>query len=132
MIFPYWDELRGREVRSHPLIPLTVHGRAGSIQLLALVDSGAEHNVLNAEFATELGIALESADPVTIFGAGEQAIPGRLSQLELQLGRYRWTAPVIFAQRPMRRPILGQIGFFAFFTVSFRYKKGEMDIRRTF
>lgn len=130
MTFPYWQELRGTEPRFHPLIPITAYGPRDSAELVALVDSGAEHNVLTADLADELGISLRRAEPVVIVGAGEHELPGRLTQIDLQLDRHRWRAPVVFAEGPMRRPILGQIGFFAFFTVTFRYHKREMDIRR--
>lgn len=54
-----------------------------------------------------------------------------LIKMELQLARHRWTAPTIFSDAGKRRAILGQIGFFAFFTVTFRYAARKIDIRRT-
>jgi hypothetical protein len=130
MIFPYREELRGAKPRFHPLVPITVHGALDSIDLLALVDSGAEHSVLTADLADVLGISLRRAEPVLIVGAGEHEVAGRLADVDLELDRYRWQAPVVFAEGPMHRPLLGQIGFFAFFTVTFRYHRREMDIRR--
>jgi hypothetical protein len=130
MILPYWEELRDDQARFLPLIPISIHGPTDSVELLALVDSGAEHSVLSIDFAKELGISLTHATRVAIVGVGEQEVPGLMTTVELQLGRYQWPAPVIFAAGHMRRPLLGQIGFFAFFTVTFRYDKREISIRR--
>jgi hypothetical protein len=87
MIFPYWEELRGTEPRYMPLIPVTVYGSRDSIELLALLDSGAEHNVMPADLARELSISLDDGEPVTIVGAGEHETPGNLIQTGLQLRR---------------------------------------------
>jgi hypothetical protein len=73
---------------------------------------------------------LDSIDLVALVGAGEHEAPGSLVQCDCQLGRRRWPAPFIFVDVPIR-PVLGQIGFFAFFNVTFRYAKREMDIRWT-
>src|SRR5262245_34023594 len=98
MIFPYWEELRGTEPRYLPLIPITVRGPRDSVELLTLLDSGAEHNVMPGDLADELGISLDNSEPVTIVGAGEHETPGRLVETSLQVGRRRWQAPVIFAE----------------------------------
>lgn len=130
MIFPYREQVRGTHTRFLPLVPLTVHGPHDSAEVLALVDSGAEHSVLTADLADEVGISLRRAEPVVIVGASEHEVPGRLTEINLQIGRHRWQAPVVFAEGPLNRPLLGQIGFFAYFTVTFRYRKREIDIRR--
>ena len=129
MIYPYWEELRDTEPRFLPLIPITVRGPADSAELIALVDSGAEHSVFSADLAEELGVSLSAADHVTIVGVGENQVPGWLAPIELRLGRHRWQAPAIFIKGNTRRCILGQIGFFAFFHVTFRYDRREMGIR---
>lgn len=130
MIFPYWEMVRHGEVRLLPLIRIRAFNEARSVQLDALVDSGAEHNVLSLELAEALGISIHNAEHVVVVGAGGNDIDGFKTPVDLQLGRHRWTAPVIFSEAGRRRGILGQIGFFAYFTVTFRYNKREMEIRR--
>lgn len=130
MTFPYWQLHRDGELRATPLIPLTVHGTTGSVDLLALVDSGAEHNVFGEEVAKRLGLDLTKGSPVTLVGVGEVDLPGRLLEVELQLGKRRWTAPAIFSSALGMRGLLGQAGFFAFFTVTFRRRQGIIEVRR--
>ena len=130
MIFPYWEDLSESVPRVLPLVPITLHGPRESVDLLALVDSGAEHNVVPSELARDLDVALDGAEAVTIVGAGEHEAPGNLVQCGCQLRRRRWLAPFIFVDVPVR-PVLGQIGFFAFFTVTFRYVKRQINTRWT-
>lgn len=130
MIFPYWETLRGNEARFLPFVNVHMHGPGGSRETSALVDSGAEHNVFGLEVAERLGISLDGASPVIVVGAGGHELDGFLTTVDLQLGPHRWTARTIFSDAGKRRGILGQIGFFAFFTVAFRYDKRELDIRR--
>jgi hypothetical protein len=130
MIFPYWELQRDYEVRLLPLVRIRTFNGDRSVQFDALVDSGAEHSVFSLEIADELGIHLGDARHVVVVGAGGHEIDGFLTRVELQLGRHRWTAPSIFSEAGSRRGILGQIGFFAFFSVTFRYDQREMDIRR--
>lgn len=131
MLFPYWEVTRGGERRWLPLIPITLWGTDGSKDVMALVDSGAEQNILSLELAEELGIDLEHSRPVTIVGAGEYETPGYLTEARLQLGEHRWTAEAIFSTAGDQRTILGQAGFFAEFSVTFRYSQGEMEIVRS-
>lgn len=132
MRFPYWQVQRGPEVRYLPLIPITVHGPTrAALDVLALVDSGAEHTVFGTALAQRLGIPFERGRRVTVVGVGDQQYPGHLVTIRLQLGRNRWSAPTIFSPALEDRAILGQVGFFAFFTVTFRYQKREVEVRRT-
>ena len=134
MVFPYWRVNRGLQTRLLPLVPLTVRGPdteppSTFLDVLALVDSGAEHNVLGGDVAQRLGYSLKDGEPATLVGIGEQEVPGRLMTIDLQLGKHRWSAPVIVATTLGRHVVLGQAGFFAYFTVTFRHHLGEMDIK---
>jgi hypothetical protein len=128
MKFPYFAEARGAETRWTPYIPVTLHGSAGSLVLDALVDSGSEQNVFSMEVAKELGVPIATERVVHLQGIGGAAT-GRLTVVEIQLGRYRWTAPAIFTDAIGNRGVLGQAGFFAFFTVIFRHARHEVEVQ---
>jgi hypothetical protein len=112
------------------MVPVRVRYADNSVQFDALVDSGAEHNIFSLEIAEEVGLSLRKARHVIVVGAGGHEIDGFLTTIELQLARNRWTAQTIFSDAGKRRAILGQIGFFAFFTVTFRYARREFEIGR--
>ena len=130
MIFPYWEELRDDEPRFLPLIPVTLHHATATTDTYALVDSGAEHSIFGFDMADELGFDLSNRQDVTIVGVGDNRTPGKATVVEYQIGQYRWTAPVIFSSAVNERPLLGQAGFFAFFTVTFRHARRDIEIRR--
>lgn len=130
MKFPYWIVQREHESRLLPMVPVTLVGPSRRVEIVALVDSGAEHSVFGADLADQLGFPHHNGTPVTVVGVGGQQTPGRLLEVALQLGPHRWNTSAIFSEAGNRRAILGQAGFFAFFTVTFRYYARTMDIRR--
>lgn len=76
--------------------------------------------------------------PVRLFGSKRQqdvvGVGGAVSRGYLivrhQLGHHQWTMPVVFSTAVDSPAILGQAGFFEFFTVTFRRRRAIMDIRR--
>lgn len=119
-------------MRTQPIIPISIHGPAGFRHVFALVDSGAEHSVLSLELLASLRLRTNDAEAVEIVGVGGKASRGYLLDVEYQLQNHRWTAAAVFSDvmeldSPM---ILGQAGFFEFFTVVFRRRRRIMDIRR--
>ncbi|HEX7446049.1 MAG TPA: retropepsin-like aspartic protease [Pirellulales bacterium] len=132
MTFPYLDLSRGGVIRAKPIIPIRFHGPQGFRQIVALVDSGAEHSVVSIELIESLGLPTKNAQAVEVIGVGGHAGRGYLLDVEHQLGNHHWNAPAIFSdvmdsQSPM---IMAQAGFFEFFTVTFKRRKLLMDIRR--
>jgi hypothetical protein len=130
MIFPYWEDQRDSETRWLPMIPVTLIGPARRVTVMALVDSGAEHSLIGTTLARRLGLDYRRGRPVILVGAGEFESDGFLTETEWQLGKSRWTSPVMVSDAGERRTILGQIGFFAEFNINFRYVDREIGIRR--
>ncbi|MBI4022004.1 MAG: retroviral-like aspartic protease [Candidatus Andersenbacteria bacterium] len=131
MRYRYQHVRRGANIRHLPLVPVTLHGRTDSVEVLALVDSGAEENVFQEQIADDLQIAVDSGQEVIITGYdGSEGRAWRV-MVDMQLGQHTWQSPVVFSSAIGRRGLLGGSGFFAFFTVTFRYRKREMEITRT-
>lgn len=130
MKFPYWIIQREHEPRLLPMVPITLAGPSRREEIVALVDSGAEQSVFGLDLADRLGFSDQDGVPVTVVGVGGQQTPGRLFDVALQIGPHRCNTSAIFSEAGNRRAILGQAGFFAFFTVTFRYYALTMDIRR--
>jgi len=129
MRYPYYHERRGSAIRFLPLVPITIHGPTASAEVNALVDSGAEDNVFRTDLARGLGLHLDRRDQVTLAGYdGTEGVAYR-SVIELQVGPHRWRATALFSDVLTRRALLGQDGFFAFFTVTFRYRDRILDVR---
>jgi hypothetical protein len=58
------------------LIPIRILHGGASLDIDALVDSGAEQTVLSLEIAEELGIDLSDAEDVIVVGAGGEELGG--------------------------------------------------------
>jgi hypothetical protein len=130
MIYPYRPQRRGNETRYLPLIPLEMHNARRHLRVRALIDSGAEQTVFSTQLADELGIEYLNNRSVMLQGIGG-IVRGYLATVDLTLGTYRWTTSAIFAESiGADSGMLGQLGFFEFFTVVFRYRGGEIDVRR--
>lgn len=130
MIFPYLEVSRGNVIRPLPIIPVRLIGPERQADVLALVDSGAEHSVMSLALLDYLGLTADDGTVVQIVGVGAKESRGLLLELEHRLGRNRWTAPAVFSDAVGSPSILGQAGFFEFFTVTFRRQRLLMDIRR--
>lgn len=130
MIYPYLDLTRRGVVRRWPVIPIRLVGPEREADALGLVDSGAEHSVVSLMLFNYLGLRTDDATVVEIVGVGGKVSRGYLMEIEHQLGRHRWNAPVVFSDAVQSPKILGQIGFFEFFTVTFKRQQLLMDIRR--
>jgi len=131
MIYRYRRQHQGREVRYVPLVSADLHHAKRHIRVRALLDSGAEHTIFSTQVAQALGIEIPWERRVMLRGISG-TIPGYLATVELQLGTSRWTTDAIFADGiAADSGLLGQLGFFQFFTVTFRYQSGQIDVRRT-
>ena len=101
MILPYHRVSRGKETRSLPLVPvMAVYDDDQSVEITALVDSGAEHNVFHTQVAEAIGLDLTSDRKVELMGFDGTSAAGHLATVELWVGKYSWVAPVIF-QTPL-------------------------------
>ena len=128
MIFPYRETRRSGEVRFEPIVKIQVlHGNK-SLDIVALVDSGAERSLMPRQVADDIGLDLSQASQVEIIGAGGHEFPGFMTVVDLQLGRHRFRAPIIFTEQGINESLLGQNGFFSHFTVTFRYARRDLVI----
>jgi len=134
VVFPYWEEVRNNEVKLLPLVPVKLSSDAvpddKTSTAMALVNSGAEHNIFSLAAADDIGLNLSDQNDVTIIGAGGKHTPGKAAVAIFELAHYRWTVPIIFSAAVNERPLLGQAGFFRFFTVTFRYERRDMEIKQ--
>ena len=128
MIVPYRERRYGGEVHHLPLITVTLESRKGAVEVNALIDSGAEHNVFNIDLADHLGLNYANGRPVELTTITGQT-SGYLLAVRYALRRHRWHAPTIFTEAADQQGLLGQQGFFENFAVTFRYYRRDMSVR---
>lgn len=116
-----------RDDYRRPIVPVTVEGLPRAPQS-CLLDSGSLHNRFGAWIATAAGIDLADADHdrVTVGGFVADAW---VSRVALTIGDVTWDAPVWFCEPwPLSFHLLGQEGFFRWFTVRFRTGRYTIDV----
>ena len=95
--------------------------------LIALVDSGSEHNLAAHWLADDLGIDLDQSDDRLLLGVGGRAVEAIFAEVDVRLYREHdgndfvsWRSEVGFLKPwdPEFYVILGQVGFYDQFTVT--------------
>ena len=117
-----------------PEVPVRVHGPNGSIDFVALVDTGADNTILPESIARDLGIPLAAGKGPAATAFGGQEIALFHADVELELlhpeSTLRWLARVYFFAKGVEDEtlILGHQGFLDYFTATFRGEEYALDL----
>ncbi len=90
------------------------------VEIIMLVDTGADYTLLPKFYAEDLGINLETdAKPYPTFGVGGSETVYVLKKMNVKLGRWEFPIPVGFLERDNIPPLLGRQDFLEDFKVVF-------------
>jgi hypothetical protein len=135
MRFPYWKEPASpsgahpdRKGILRPRIPVRLRHKANFIDLLALVDSGADDCLFPMEVAHLLSLDLDATQAHRYGGIGEGEVVGIFGNVTLEVGGSAFPLYAGFADAPSIVPILGQNGFFSLFEVRFNLSKERLEL----
>jgi len=114
-----------------PIIPIKISRLDTTIQYLALIDSGADFCIFDAEVGEYLKLNVKSG--VMIEFGGIQSIGGAkayIHRINLDLGGYNFITDVGFSYDISKsgHGILGQKGFFDKFSIKFDLQKEDIEI----
>jgi len=115
-----------------PIIPIRVSHQKNSLQYEALIDSGADFCIFDAEIGEALGLDV-SAGKYEGFG-GIQDRTGAVAyfhDVTLNIGGWDYKTTVGFSYDIAKwgHGILGQKGFFDMFSIKFDYQKEDIEIK---
>lgn len=131
MQFPYkkFKLTDGTELLK-PIIPIGLLFNGKSVKYEALIDSGADFNIFNAEIGELLGINIRSGKKVKFSGIAGEPFEVFLHNLTLEIGgwQYKIVAGFSYEISPYGFGILGQKGFFDIFRIKFIFSKGIIEI----
>lgn len=109
-----------------PRIPIRLFHKNRFIDVLALIDSGADDCIFPLEVATELNLPLDARNVNHYGGIGSGSIKATFANVRVGIeGGAMFPLYVGFSDAPSVVPILGQAGFFDRFEVTFN-KRNEM------
>lgn len=114
-----------------PIIPIEIGYEGRPIKYGALVDSGADFCIFDAQIGEALGIDVRSGK-VEKFGGVQSSSPGKayLHKVILTVGGWIYSTEVSFSYdiAPWGYGILGQKGFFDIFKIKFDLSKESMEL----
>ena len=113
-----------------PIIPIGLLFNGRQIRYEALIDSGADFNIFNAEIGEIIGIKIRDGKKVQFSGIAGEPFEVYLHGLTLEVGgwQYKIVAGFSYEISPYGFGILGQKGFFDLFRVKFIFSKGIIEI----
>lgn len=133
MKFPYFKIPHSNPSRkwiSRPIIPVTLFGPKGSVNVHALLDSGADKCLFSNQYAEEIGLDLESGEEEIFSGIEGGQVKTYLHKIHLQIigDSNKISVIVGFTDAPGVNAILGQEGFFDAFRVKFERDCDTIEI----
>lgn len=120
--------------KKRPMVPITFSDGDESFEVLALLDSGADQTAMSQEMAEALGLDLTGTKS-TAFGIGGKVdcVNSRV-HITIQKGHehYNMTVPVkvILMKDLQFPPLLGRLGFFDEFEITFNDHKKKMVLKK--
>jgi len=113
-----------------PIIPIGLLFNGKLVRYEALIDSGADFNIFNAEIGELLGINVRAGKKMQFSGIAGEPFEVYLHNLIIEVGgwQYKIVAGFSYEISPYGFGILGQKGFFDLFRVKFIFSKGIIEI----
>jgi predicted aspartyl protease len=117
-----------------PIIPAVITNphNGKSIKYAALIDSGADFCIFDAEIGDYLNIDIKSGQKEIFGGIQDRGgATAYLHKIEIEIGGWKYKATVTFSYDIAERGygIFGQKGFFDIFSVKFDYLKEEIELK---
>jgi len=125
MIFSYKKfRAKGQFISEHlrPMIPVVIRNGTKSATIEGILDTGADHILVNKQWAKALNIDLKTAPRSTTTGIIGPPVPILWSKAEIEILGHPDTKSVIdlaFIDSPNVGLLLGQHGFFDLFRITF-------------
>jgi len=118
----------GRKSIPRPVIRIALKQGAEIYDLWAFVDSGADYCYFPSEVGEALGLEVESGPRDEVRGAGGQAFSVYFHPIELIVGGQTISIRAGFGNQ-IAFAVLGSIGFFDRFEVTFNFRKSVVELK---
>jgi len=99
------------------------------VYIKALVDSGAGVSIFPAAIGNHIGIKVKNDKIQPIQGINMGMIEVYRHDIVLEVGGWKFKTLAFFTYADTAMPVLGQIGFFDLFKVTFNYSKEEIELK---
>ncbi|PJC28967.1 hypothetical protein CO053_01780 [Candidatus Shapirobacteria bacterium CG_4_9_14_0_2_um_filter_40_11] len=115
---------------SRPIIPIRISHKNNSLNISALIDSGADFCLFHSEIGRRLDIEIEKGKTLKFFGIEGSPINAHLHLVKIQVIDidHSVTIPIAFTESPGVVAILGQLGFFDNFRIKFEKDRNIIEV----
>jgi hypothetical protein len=119
---------------ARPEVPIRIIGPNGAVEIVGLLDTGADHVFLSVLLAELLGIEIDDEPAETAEGAGGHELKIWPAEVEIEIlsdgRRHRWRAHVGFIESgdDPAAAYLGHVGFLEFFSANFDYRRETVEL----
>ncbi|MCM3870433.1 MAG: retroviral-like aspartic protease family protein [Pyrinomonadaceae bacterium] len=125
------DLLKPNAYSWYPLLQVCARYENKGRVFTALVDSGAIDCIFPESIGRLLGIDVRSGKPRTYFGLAQQAAPGFLHSIKLQVtGLDHWISLDVGFISADVMPLLGQGGFFSTYQIIFERFRYQFEVNK--
>ncbi len=128
---PYRSEFFGSTILK-PVIPVKIIIGDKALRYSALIDSGADFCIFDAEIGENLGLNIKLGKKEIFGGIQEKSgAEAFFHEVKLDIGGWNYKTVVGFSYDIAKHGfgILGQIGFFDIFVVKFDLMKEEIELK---
>jgi hypothetical protein len=117
-----------------PFIPVALVGAAAQVPLMLIADSGSDYTIVSYEIAPLLGLDLEAGERTSFCGTSGEQQDAYVHRLDIVIenadNSVRYATDVAFASLPRSvAGLLGRVGFFDRFVVTFNQPKNQIILR---
>jgi predicted aspartyl protease len=115
---------------SRPMITVTLHGPRGSVNVHALLDSGADKCLFSNQIGEEIGLNVKEGEEEIFGGIEGGRVKSYLHEIEVQIFGDSKKIKVVAGFTDARgvNAILGQEGFFDAFRIKFEKDRDAIEI----
>ena len=118
LITPYVE----KDTQWYPIIGVTLTHEGQSLNVKALIDSGASFSIFRSEIAEYLGIEIDRGEKLYLEGVGGRIL-GYLHEVELSIGKKKIRCKIFFSREfTVSFNLIGRDNFFLEFLVTFDEK----------
>ncbi len=123
------ENIRGGYTQ-RPLIEIEIIGEEGVSVVAGLIDSGADSNLMNIQYAKDAGIPLDEKKKRWFVGIGGKRVLCYEASINFKVKGFSETfeAPVAFIDSPSVGVLLGQEGFFDIFRIKFEKDHNTFEL----
>ena len=126
-------DCRGKMVK-RPMLELELLDFKGNkvFDSLALVDSGADTTMVNAQYAVALGVDLSKAKDREVMGIGDGKVPVKVGTFSFRIKRIgdEVKVPAWFVDSPNVNILLGQEVFFENYRIKFEKDHDTFEVTK--